>query len=53
MQKTYLSISKWMMLDEDGRGENDADEKYIPISIIQRACDNIPIFATGGRRLAD
>jgi hypothetical protein len=41
-----------MMLDGDGKGENEADEKYIPISIIQRAYDMIP-FATGGRVSAD
>ena len=67
MQKTYLSISKWMKLDKDGRGENEADEKHIPISIpvssgprplvgpysiIQRACDKF-LFAVVGRGSAD
>gem|GEM_PF-3832250 len=38
MQKTYLSISKWMKLDEEGRGKALSFHSWKKISRLVKIC---------------
>jgi hypothetical protein len=51
MQKTYLSIGKWMKPDEGERGKNETDEKYIPISIPASSVPGLLSFSIISRGL--